>query len=119
MISKLRDVPAKGFPAREKNKLLLGKNTPDRVAKNKQKKNLMDNQEKETKELALETPKTRKRKLLTDPERIWASCQVCKEAGNLENMIRHGLEAKDSRGVVLHGAFRYVYLCSESCKGLF
>ena len=44
---------------------------------------------------------------------------MCKEAGNLENMIRHGLEVKDSRGVVLHGAFRYVYLCSESCKGLF
>jgi len=34
------------------------------------KKNLMNDQEKETKELTLETPKTRKRKLLTDPERI-------------------------------------------------
>jgi len=74
------------------------------------------NQNQETSE---KETKARKRKILTDPERIWTSCQVCKEAGNLENMIRHGLEAKDSRGVVLYGAFRYVYLCSENCKGLF
>ena len=118
MISNFRAYASQRLRAREKNKL-VGENTPDRVAKNKQKKNLMNDQEKETKELALETSKTRKRKILTDPERIWTKCHTCKEAGNLENMIRHGLEVKDSRGVVLYGAFRYVYLCSENCKGLF
>ena len=48
----------------------------------------MNNQEIETKELTEETPKTRKKKILTDPEGIRASCKVCKEVGNLENMIR-------------------------------
>jgi len=61
----------------------------------------------------------RKRKLLTDPESLWAKCKTCKEPGNLENLIRHKLEVKDSRGVILYGAFEYVYFCSESCRGLF
>jgi len=69
MISNFRAYASQRLRAREKNKL-VGENTPDRVAKNKQKKNLMNDQEKETKELALETSKTRKRKILTDPERI-------------------------------------------------
>ena len=84
----------------------------------------MENEETEKEQLTLEnltpeTPKTRKRKILTEPERIHAKCKVCKEPGNLENMVRQGLEVKDSRGVVLYGAFRYVYFCSEACKGLF
>lgn len=61
----------------------------------------------------------RKRKILTDPESLWAKCKVCKEVGNLENMIRQGLEVKDGRGVVLYGSFEYVYFCSEACRGLF
>lgn len=60
----------------------------------------------------------RKRKILTDPERIFAKCRVCKEPGNLDNMIRHGLEIKDSRGVILYGSFEYVYFCSEDCQRL-
>lgn len=61
----------------------------------------------------------RKRKILTDPERIWTSCQVCKEVGNPENLIRHGIPIKNLAGVVLNSAFEYVYFCSENCKGLF
>jgi hypothetical protein len=61
----------------------------------------------------------RKRKILTDPERIHAKCKVCKEPGNLENMIRQGVPVKNLAGVVLYGAFEYVYLCGENCKGLF
>jgi len=79
----------------------------------------MDNQETEIKTLTEETSKTRKRKLLTDPEGIRASCKVCKEVGNLDNLIRHGIPAKNLAGIVLNGAFEYVYFCSESCKGLF
>ena len=79
----------------------------------------MDEQELEIEELTPEVSKTRKRKILTEPERIHAKCKMCKEPGNLENMIRQGLEVKDSRGVVLYGAFRYVYFCGESCRGLF
>ena len=77
----------------------------------------MENQEIETSNL--EQPKTRKRKLLTDPEKIHAKCKVCKEAENLENMIRHQLPIKDLRGIVLYQAFEYVYFCSEGCGGLF
>ena len=66
-----------------------------------------------------ETAKTRKRKLLTDPERIWVSCQVCKETGNWENLIRHQLPIKNSAGVEIYKAFRYVYFCGENCLGLF
>ena len=73
----------------------------------------------EPKTLIEESPKVRKRKLLTDPENLWASCQVCKEAGNLENLIRQGIPIKSSVGVVIHGAFRYVYFCGENCQGLF
>ncbi len=79
----------------------------------------MDNLETESKELIEETPKTRKIKLLIDPEGIRASCKVCKEVGNLERLIRHGIPVKDLAGVVLNGAFEYVYFCSEACKGLF
>ncbi len=60
----------------------------------------------------------RKRKILTEPERIYAKCKVCLEPGNLDNMVRHGLEVKDSRGVILYGSFSYVYFCSENCQGL-
>jgi hypothetical protein len=79
----------------------------------------MDNPETETKTLNEETPKTRKRKLLTDPEGTRAKCKVCKEVGNLDNLIRHGIPVKNELGVVLNGAFEYVYFCSESCRGLF
>lgn len=74
----------------------------------------MNNQELEEKET-----KTRKRKLLTDPERIQTKCKVCLEVGNLENLIRHQLPVKNLAGVVLNGAFEYVYFCSENCQGLF
>jgi len=65
-----------------------------------------------------ETPK-RKRKLLNDPESLWAKCRACQEAGNLENLIRHQLPVKNSAGVELHMAFEYVYFCSVACQGLF
>ena len=61
----------------------------------------------------------RKRKILTDPERIFAKCKVCKELGNLDNLIRHGISIKNSTGVELYGAFEYVYFCGENCQGLF
>ena len=84
----------------------------------------MDNQETEKEKLTLETltpeaPKTRKIKLLIDPEGIRTSCKVCKEVGNLERLIRHGIPVKNLAGVELFGAFEYVYFCSEVCKGLF
>jgi len=79
----------------------------------------MNSQEIETKTLTEETPKIRKRKLLTDPEGIRAKCKACLEVGNLENMIRHQLAVKNSAGVELCGAFEYVYFCSENCKALF
>ena len=79
----------------------------------------MNNQETENKELTPEQPKVRKRKLLTDPDKLWSKCKVCSEAGNLENMIRHGIPWKNSAGVELYGAFSYIYFCSENCKALF
>jgi hypothetical protein len=79
----------------------------------------MDNQELEPKDLTEEQPKTRKRKILTDPERIRTNCKVCKEPGNLENMIRHGIPVKNLLGIELYSAFEYIYFCSEACKGLF
>ena len=79
----------------------------------------MDDNSEEIKTLPEESPKPRKRKLLTSLDNCWAKCQVCKEAGNLENLIRHQLPVKNLVGVVLHGAFSYVYFCSENCQGLF
>jgi hypothetical protein len=79
----------------------------------------MNNQETETKTLTEETPKVRKRKILTDPEGIRAKCKSCLEPGNLENLIRHRIPVKSLAGVELFGAFEYVYLCSENCKALF
>lgn len=61
----------------------------------------------------------RKRKILTDPERIHAKCPVCKEPGNLENMLRQGIPVKNLAGVELYGAFNYLYFCSDNCHGLF
>jgi len=61
----------------------------------------------------------RKRKILTEPERIHAKCKVCLEPGNLENMIRHGIPIKNLAGVVVNSAFEYVYFCGENCQGLF
>jgi hypothetical protein len=78
----------------------------------------MDNLE-ENKELSEKEPKTRKRKLLTDPERVWAKCKFCLEIGNLENLIRQGIPVKNEAGVELYGSFRYVYFCSENCLGAF
>lgn len=66
-----------------------------------------------------ESPKVRKRKLLTESVTLWAKCKVCQEPGNLENLIRHGIPVKSTVGVVIHGAFRYVYFCGENCQGLF
>ena len=70
-------------------------------------------------ELTQETPKTRKRKLLTDPESLWTNCRVCKEPGNLENMLYQKIAFKDQAGIELYGCFKGVYFCSENCKGLF
>ena len=72
-----------------------------------------------TNKLTEETPKTRKKKLLTDPERMWTSCRVCKEPGNLENMVYQRLALKDQEGKEIFGAFEGVYFCSESCQRLF
>jgi hypothetical protein len=66
-----------------------------------------------------ETLKTRKRKLLTDQNGLWAKCKVCQEEGNLENLIRQQLAVKNELGVELYQAFNYVYFCSEACQGLF
>lgn len=79
----------------------------------------MDNQKIDSKELTEKQPETRKRKLLTASVTLWAKCKVCLEPGNLENLIRHGIPIKNELGVVLHGAFEYVYFCSESCRGVF
>jgi len=84
----------------------------------------MENQESEkdkitSEVLTSETPTNRKRKILTDPERIKAKCKACLEPGNLENMVRHQLAVKNSAGVELYGSFKYVYLCSENCRGVF
>jgi hypothetical protein len=61
----------------------------------------------------------RKRKILTDPERLFAKCHTCQEPGNLDNMLRKPTPTKDLRGVELYGAFEYIYFCSDSCQGLF
>jgi hypothetical protein len=45
--------------------------------------------------------KTRKRKLLTDPERMGARCRVCQEPGNVENMLWQKIPLKDSQGQVI------------------
>jgi hypothetical protein len=66
-----------------------------------------------------ESLKTRKKKLLADPERMWASCKVCQEPGNLENMIWQKIPLKDKDGQVIWGAFEGMYFCSENCQGLF
>ena len=79
----------------------------------------MDNQEIESKEISEKETKTRKRKLLTESATLWAKCKVCLERGNLENLIRHGIPVKNELGIELYKAFRYVYFCSENCKGLF
>ena len=73
----------------------------------------------EEKLLIPEESTKRKRKILTDPERIFAKCQVCQEPGNLDNMIRKQIPTKDLKGVELYGSFEYVYFCSENCEGLF
>lgn len=69
-------------------------------------------------EKATETTK-RKRKLLNDPERMWAECRVCKEPGNLENMLYLKVPFSDSQNQVLYGCFEGIYFCSENCQGLF
>jgi len=69
--------------------------------------------------LTEETSKTRKRKLLTDPESLWTSCRACKEPGNLENMVYQRLALKDQEGKEIFGAFEGVYFCSDSCQRLF
>lgn len=60
----------------------------------------------------------RKRKILTDPERIWAKCKNCAEPGNLDNMVRKQIPTKDLKGVELYRAFNYLYFCSDSCYGM-
>jgi plasmid maintenance system antidote protein VapI len=57
--------------------------TPQQLAKS------IKVEERIIKELTQEQPKTRKRKLLTDPGKIRIKCKVCLEVGNLENLIRH------------------------------
>lgn len=68
--------------------------------------------------IAEESPK-RRRKILTDPERMFAKCKNCFEPGNLDNMIRVQLPVKNLVGVELYGAFNFVYFCSDNCQGLF
>ena len=63
--------------------------------------------------------KTRKRKLLSDPTKMWTLCRACKEPGNLENMVYHKILLKDINGVELYGCYEGIYFCSENCKGLF
>ncbi|CAG8463127.1 39503_t:CDS:10 [Gigaspora margarita] len=58
-----------------------------------------------TKTLTEESPKVKKRKLLTADHTLWAKCAVCKEAGNLENLVRHGIPVKNELGVELYKAF--------------
>jgi len=79
----------------------------------------MNNQELVSQEPNEKETKTRKRKLLTDTGSLWAKCQVCKEPGNLENMIYQKIAFKDQDGVELYGCFERVYFCSENCRELF
>jgi hypothetical protein len=84
----------------------------------------MENQESEKDKITSETltpeaSTTRKRKILTDPDRVKTKCRVCLEPGNLENMISHRMPIKNSAGVELYGCFEYIYLCSENCRGVF
>lgn len=74
------------------------------------------NNELEIKELSEESTKTRKRKLLTNSESLWARCQICREPGNLENLIRKAIAVKNSAGVELYQSFNYVYFCSLTCE---
>jgi hypothetical protein len=66
----------------------------------------------------MEVKKTR-RKLLTDPERMRAECGVCKEVGNVGNLIWQKYPLKDQDGKELYGCSYAVYFCSENCKALF
>lgn len=66
--------------------------------------------------LIAEESNKRRRKILTDPERMFAKCKQCSEPGNLENMIRVQFPVKNLAGVELYGAFRFIYYCSEYCK---
>ena len=59
------------------------------------------------------------KKILTDPEKLWAKCRVCQEPGNLENMLWQKIPKKDPQGKVLYGALEGIYFCSEHCQGLF
>jgi hypothetical protein len=79
----------------------------------------MSDNTNEKEPLISEESTKRKRKILTDPERLFAKCEVCKEAGNLDNMVRKQIAIKDLRGVELYGAFNYLYFCGENCQGLF
>ncbi|CAI2185582.1 12556_t:CDS:2 [Funneliformis geosporum] len=64
-------------------------------------KNLLskDNMNELEKLLIPEGSPKRKRKILTDPERIFAKCHTCQEPGNLDNMLRKPTPTKDLRGV--------------------
>lgn len=77
----------------------------------------MPNEESAQQSLTEESNK-RKRKLLTSLDNCWAKCQVCQEAGNLENLIRYQIAVKNSVGVEFYGGFNYVYFCSVVCQGL-
>jgi hypothetical protein len=59
------------------------------------------------------------KKILTDPEKMWTRCKVCKEPGNLENMIWQKIPKKDHHGKALYGSFEGIYFCSENCQHLF
>jgi len=72
----------------------------------------------ETKILSEETSKG-KRKLLTDPNKLWVKCSVCKELGNLENMVYQKIGLKDQEGKELYGCFEGVYFCSATCQRMF
>lgn len=63
--------------------------------------------------------KARKRKILTDPNSLWAKCQACKEPGNIENLIWQKIPIKDKNGKEIFGSFKGVYFCSTDCQGLF
>jgi len=59
----------------------------------------------------------RKRKL--DLNSLWAKCRLCKEPGNLENMLYLKVAFADSQNKVLHGCYEGVYFCSEICQEKF
>ncbi|WP_322632298.1 hypothetical protein [endosymbiont DhMRE of Dentiscutata heterogama] len=60
--------------------------------------------------------KSKKRKLLTDPNRLWTRCKTCQEPGNLENLIYQKIPVKNKEKKELFGCYEGIYFCSEDCQ---